>query len=32
VLTIACALLFVKAARTASASAAARIPANLPEV
>jgi len=32
VLTIACALLFVKAARTASVSAAARIPANLPEV
>jgi MFS transporter, DHA1 family, tetracycline resistance protein len=32
VLTIACALLFVKAARTASASAAARTPANLPEV
>jgi DHA1 family tetracycline resistance protein-like MFS transporter len=32
VLTIVCALLFVKAARTASASASARIPANLPEV
>jgi DHA1 family tetracycline resistance protein-like MFS transporter len=32
VLTIACALLFVKAARTASALAAVRIPANLPEL
>ncbi len=32
VLTIGCALLFVKAARAAPATAAARIPANLPEV